>query len=70
MLRKYGLEVLSKREFYFEIVRSHLKSTLYRIFSAIKMQHLLSAKRNVKLDTSQVKEVTAVIERIKSFKAG
>lgn len=69
MLRKYGLEVMSKQELRVEIIRSHLKSTLYRMFALLHMQHFLSAKRNVKLDAEQVKLVSAVIAEISAFKA-
>ncbi len=67
MLRKYGPSVLSIPELYIELIKSHLKSTLYRIFSLVKMQHILVSKRNAKLSTNQILEVKSVIKKINSY---
>lgn len=67
MLRKYAPGVLSKGEFVLEILRSHSKSTLYRMFSIIDMQQFLSSKRNDRLNTEQVNAVNAAIGQIKGW---
>jgi glycosyltransferase involved in cell wall biosynthesis len=67
MLRKQGKEVLSKTELITEIIRSHLKSALYRFFALFRMQHFLTAKRNVPLTEAQGKKAREIIERIKQM---
>lgn len=67
MLRKYAPGVLSKSEFVYEILRSHSKSTLYRIFSIIGMQQFLSSKRNDRLNMEQVNAVKTAIGKIKGW---
>ncbi|MBL0356222.1 MAG: glycosyltransferase family 2 protein [Chitinophagaceae bacterium] len=67
LLRKHGSAVLSKTELVSELVKSHLKSSLYRIFAVFNMQHKLSSKRNIKLSISQVNTVKIIIEEIKNM---
>lgn len=67
-LKKYHPGVLSKVELVAEIVESHLKETLYRIFGLFNMQYFLAMKRNVSLNEIQKKEVVTVIKKIKSWK--
>jgi glycosyltransferase involved in cell wall biosynthesis len=67
ILRNHGKEVLSGTEITAEIIKSHLKSFLYRIFSWFNMQHFLSSKRNLRINIQQQKEVRAIIARIKNF---
>jgi hypothetical protein len=68
MLRLNYDGVLSKKELMYEILRSHLKSTLYRIFAIFNLQQALSSKRNIKLTASQITEVHTAINRIKNWK--
>jgi glycosyltransferase involved in cell wall biosynthesis len=68
ILRKYGPGVLSPVELEWEILRSHLKSTVYRVFAIFNMQYTLSSKRNDKLNLTQVDQVKTAIQRIKSWR--
>lgn len=67
MLRKYGREVLSGGELMMELVKSHLKSVLYKIFSIANKQHILVLKRNEVLNEEQTRYVKSVIEKIKKW---
>jgi glycosyltransferase involved in cell wall biosynthesis len=66
-LRKYQPGVLSKIELASEILQSHLKAGLYRIFGLFNMQYFLAMKRNVHLNETQKREVATVIKKIKSW---
>lgn len=68
IIRHYGPGVLSKSEFALEILKTYLKSAVYKVFALFKWQHILSSKRNMKLNESQVTEVNQVINRIKNKK--
>lgn len=65
ILRKYGPGTLTKRELTAEIIISHFKSTLYRLFAAFNMQYILSSKRNNKLNANQIKHIRDLIKTIK-----
>lgn len=66
IIRQYGPGVLSKSEFAMEILKTYLKSGVYNLFAIFELQHILSSKRNMKLNKSQVAEVKHVIRRIKN----
>lgn len=67
MLRMYYKGVLSKKEVWYEIVKSHLKSNLYRIFAILNLQDRLTANRNNKLTAAQIEEVKTVLKKIKDW---
>ncbi len=67
-VKKHYKGVLTRKELVSEIVESHVKSGLYRLFGMFKMQHFLAAKRNVKLDEGQRTEVMRTIRKIKDWK--
>ncbi len=66
ILRQYGPSVLSKHEYIKEIIKTYLKSYLYRFFGVFNLQQYLSAKRNVKLNNYQVTEIKSLISLIKN----
>jgi len=65
---KHHHGVLSKKELLSEILESHLKSGLYRVFGFFNMQHFLASKRNIKLNDTQKNEVAKVVKRIREWK--
>jgi glycosyltransferase involved in cell wall biosynthesis len=68
IIRLYSPAVLSKSEFIIEIVKTYLKSAVYYLFSLFKLQHILSSKRNTRLNATQVAEVKGIIDIIKNVK--
>ena len=67
ILRYNAKDVLSDTEIKTEIIKSHLKSLLYRFFSLFNMQHILSSKRNIRINVVQQNEVRVIIRKIKHF---
>lgn len=67
ILRYHAKDVLSDTEIKTEIIKSHLKSLLYRFFSLFNMQHILSSKRNIRINVVQQNEVRVIIRKIKHF---
>lgn len=67
ILRYHAKDVLSDTEIKTEIIKSHLKSLLYRFFSWFNMQHILSSKRNIRINVVQQNEVRVIIRKIKHF---
>jgi glycosyltransferase involved in cell wall biosynthesis len=58
--------VISNREFYLEIVKSYIKSGLYRTFALFEIHNILSSTRNYKLDDVQKLKVSQAIKQIKN----
>lgn len=67
-VKKHHQGVLTKKELLSEILESHVKSGLYRIFGFFNMQHFLASKRNIKLNETQRNDVLRVIKRVKDWK--
>ncbi len=67
ILHKYGATILSKKELLLEITKSHLKSSLYRLFALFNMQYILTSKRNTKLNNSQIEQIRCTIKKINEW---
>jgi glycosyltransferase involved in cell wall biosynthesis len=66
VLRIYDKSVLSRQEHYFEIIKSYLKSNLYRAFALFNAHHALSSARNAKLNDAQKQKLNKAIQAIKN----
>ena len=64
---KHYKGVLSLFELASEILESHFKSVLYRVFGLVNMQYFLASKRNLKLSSEQKKCVSEMIKEIKDW---
>jgi glycosyltransferase involved in cell wall biosynthesis len=61
----YGPNVLNEKSLRTEIFKTHLKIFLYRIFGIFNIHHLLSKRRNQRLNTEQTKEILEALLIIK-----
>lgn len=67
ILRLYHKGVITRGEFYWEIIKSYVKSGLYRLFAFFDVHNILSATRNNRLDYVQKRKIKEVIMQIKNY---
>ena len=67
ILRLYKHSVITGKGFYCEIIKSYVKSSLYRIFAFFDIHNILSSTRNSKLDYVQKRKIREVIMQIKNY---
>ena len=63
----YHINNLSPFELQKEIMISHIKTFMYRIFGFFNLQHLLTATRNTQLNGEEKEKINSYIEYIKEL---
>ncbi|WP_295127448.1 glycosyltransferase [uncultured Chitinophaga sp.] len=66
IMRKYGVGVFSPLELQIELLKSHLKVLLYRIFGAFNQHGYLSKKRNNPLSNTEREELGGLMRTIEA----
>ena len=66
-LKMYHINNLSPFELQKEIMISHIKTFMYRIFGFFNLQHLLTATRNTQLNGEEKEKINSYIEYIKEL---
>lgn len=65
ILKKYSKGVLTNSEMRFEIIKTHLKSLIYRLFGFFNLQFILTKKRNNDLTVNQKEFIVRLILNLK-----
>lgn len=66
ILRKYAPGTMTKKELILELFKTHFKSFLYKLFAIFNCQYILSSKRNIKLNESEIILIQRTIQLIKN----
>ncbi|MBB6271530.1 glycosyltransferase involved in cell wall biosynthesis [Pedobacter cryoconitis] len=67
IIKKHGPSVLTGTEMSVAIIKTHLKSWIYQIMGSLRLQYLLSSKRNNQLSEIQIKDACDILQEITGF---